>query len=420
MSWRDRSVFGISAIVLLSVITLLYNKRSDDRMDELNKEKKEDMIDKNDSVSYESLIGNTPLVLLKEASRISGCLIYVKMECMNPGGTGKDRAAMSMLREAKRSNPLYKPGCNIVEGTSGSTGIALANLCLARGLQLHIVMPDDQADEKRHILECLGAQVHIVPNCAISNAKHYVNAARKLAQDINGIFLNQFENLANYQAHVAGTGPEIWKQLYAEQTGFGNADNKCKLDAFVMSAGTGGTIAGVSQYLKQVSNNEVQVVLADPQGSSLFNKVMQGVCYTHQQSETKIKKHRYDSIVEGVGLDRVTANFSQALDSIDSAECVPDQEILLTAHWLLVNEGLFVGSSSALNVAAALQVAKRLGKGSTVVTIICDTGHRHMSRFWNKEYIGKYNLVWPEAEKNTGTSVEKGEKVLPACIQAFL
>jgi cysteine synthase A len=326
----------------------------------------------------------------------------VKMESMNPGGTGKDRAAMSMLQEAQRSNPIYGRNCNIVEGTSGSTGIALATLCLARGLQLHVVMPDDQADEKRRLLECLGVRVHIVPNCAISNPNHYVNAARKLATDIGGIFMNQFENVANYQAHFDTTGPEIWSQTGGS------------LDAFVMSAGTGGTIAGVSQYLKsRISGRNysgragIEVVLADPQGSSLFNRVTQGVCYTSEQAETRLKKHRYDSLVEGVGLDRVTANFQNA--SIDSAESVTDQEVLLTAHWLLANEGLFVGSSSALNVAAALRVAKRLGPGSTVVTIICDTGQRHVSRFWNREYIGKYSLQWPE----------DGKCAVPACVRAF-
>ena len=343
------------------------------------------------SVSYESLIGNTPLILLKEASRLAGCQVYVKMESMNPGGTGKDRAARSMLQSAEVSDPLYRKGVDIVEGTSGSTGIALANMCLARGLQLHIVMPDDQSNEKKQLLECLGAQVHIVPNCAISNKDHYVNAARSLAAEMNGIFMNQFENLANTQAHVLTTGPEVWEQTQG------------RLDAFVMSAGTGGTISGVSQYLKEKKGSAVEIVLGDPQGSSLFNKVKHGVCYTPQQSERTIKKHRYDSIVEGIGLDRVTKNFSCA--QIDSAECVSDQEMLDMAHWLLHNEGLFVGSSSALNVCAALRVAKRLGPGSTVVTIICDTGQRHVSRFWNRDYIGKYELEWPATD------------VVPACVK---
>ena len=353
-------------------------------------------------MSYESLIGNTPLILLKEASRLSGCKIYVKMESMNPGGTGKDRAARSMLQAAEASDPLYRKGVDIVEGTSGSTGIALANMCLARGLKLHIVMPDDQSNEKRQLLECLGAQVHIVPNCAISNKDHYVNAARTLAAEMSGIFMNQFENLANTQAHVLTTGPEVW-----EQTGG-------HLDAFVMSAGTGGTISGVSQFLKKQAKQThkgdagVEIVLGDPQGSSLFNKVQHGVCYTTQQSERTIKKHRYDSIVEGVGLDRVTRNFSSAI--IDSAECVSDQEMLDMAHWLLHHEGLFVGSSSALNVCAALRVAKRKAPGSTIVTIICDTGQRHVSRFWNKDYVGKYALEWPDTA--TGASV-------PECIRAF-
>jgi cysteine synthase len=353
----------------------------------------DDSSDDDNGVSYEKLIGNTPMILLKEASRITGCNIYVKMECMNPGGTGKDRAAKSMLMNAEKNDPKYKPGCNIVEGTSGSTGIALANMCLARGLKLHIVMPDDQSNEKRKLLECLGATVTIVPNCAISNKDHYVNRAKKLAKDMNGIFINQFENISNYNIHYKTTGPEIWKQLN------GN------INTFVMSSGTGGTISGISHYLKKKSNNNINIILADPNGSSLFSKVKHGVCYTNQQSERTIKKHRYDSIVEGVGLDRITNNFNKAI--IDDAECIDDQEILEMAHWLLQNEGLFVGSSSAMNVAATIKYAKKIPKGSNIVTIICDTGQRHVSRFWNCDYIGKYDLIWPK----------KG--VQPKCIRAF-
>jgi cysteine synthase len=384
-SGQSRSVLAVGAI-LSGVLAFAFYWNE--------KRHKKDATASSSAVSYESLIGNTPLILLKEASKLSGCNIYVKMESMNPGGTGKDRAARSMLQEAELNHPNYKVGCSIVEGTSGSTGIALANMCLARGLKLHIVMPDDQSTEKRKLLECLGAEVTIVPNCAISNKDHYVNSARKLAEQLNGggIFMNQFENKANMKAHVTTTGPEIWKQTRGE------------IDAFVMASGTGGTISGVSQYLKQKSSS-IEIVLSDPQGSSLFNKVAHGVCYAKQQSERTIKKHRYDSIVEGVGLDRVTANFACA--NIDSAVCVADQEMLDMAHWLLHNEGLFVGSSSALNVVGALKVAKRMPPGSTIVTIICDSGHRHLSRFWNQDYVGKYSLIWPKVD------------VFPECVQAF-
>jgi cysteine synthase A len=318
------------------------------------------------------------------------------MESLNPGGTGKDRVAKSMLQEAL-AHPLYRPGCDIVEGTSGSTGIALACLCRSMGLQLHVVMPDDQSNEKKILLEKLGAKVVIVASCGIANSDHYVNSARRLADELNGIFMNQFENLANYRIHYATTGPEIWAQTKGE------------IDAFVMSSGTGGTIAGASRYLKE-RNPEIQVILADPEGSSLFNKVKYGVCFTKEQKERSIKKHRYDSIVEGVGLDRTTANFANAL--IDDAFKVGDQDILDMAHWMLKYEGLFIGSSSALNLVATCRYAQALtgsrtdvGKRPTIVTVVCDSGHRHLSRLWNPEYIkssadaGLYgSLKWPDSD----------------------
>lgn len=334
------------------------------------------------SSAYESLVGNTPLVRLRRASEITGCEVLVKMENMNPGGTGKDRAAKMMLLEAMATGKLPQKNGIVVEGTSGSTGIALACLCRPYGHKLHIVMPDDQADEKRQILESLGCQVTIVPCCAIANKNHYVRVAKKLAEELGGFYVNQFENIANSKIHFEETGPEIFRQCDGH------------IDAFVMSSGTGGTMAGVSRYLKSVKPS-IKIVLADPQGSSLLNYVEHGVCYAEQQSERKLRRHRYDSIVEGIGLDRLTANFESA--NIDSAARVDDQEILNTAHWLLSEEGLFVGSSSALNIAIACITAKRLGPGHTVVTVVCDHGSRHLSRFWNKEYVKKYNLEWPQS-----------------------
>lgn len=403
--------------------------------------------------SYDQLIGNTPLVKLLRLSKLTGCDIYAKMESANPGGTGKDRAVQYMLRAA-RKHPRYREGVDIVEGTSGSTGISLALQCSSLGMKVHIVMPDDQSEEKRSLIEKLGATPHIVPCCSISNANHYVNSARKLADSLNGIFIDQFENEANNLAHYEVTGPELWKQTNGE------------IDAFIMSAGTGGTIAGVSRYLKEKSS-AILTVLADPFGSSLLRKVLFNVCYTTQQSERTVRKHRYDSIVEGVGLDRVTKNFNTA--KIDTGTLVEDQEIIDMAHWLLENEGLFVGSSSALNVVAAVRTANSitaLQKGKTgsdvirsnssvyeklvtkarqillcndsapvaatkaaygnegspssrshklqanrrpvVVTVICDNGQRHLSRFWNPNYVSKYNLSWPK----------KG--IVPKCIAEAL
>jgi cysteine synthase len=327
------------------------------------------------------LIGNTPIIELKKLSHILGRRIFVKMESMNPSGTGKDRASKRMIVECMKSiDKQASHRLDIVEGTSGSTGIALANICNALGHNLHVVLPDDQAEEKKRLLETLGASVYIVPVCSISNDNHYVNEARRLANRIGGIFVNQFENIANYQVHYEETGPEIWKQMHG------------KIGAFVMSAGTGGTIAGISKYLKS-RDPSVKIVLADPHGSSLHQAVKYGVCYTSQQRERSIKKHRYDSIVEGVGLDRLTNNFQLA--EIDDSEQVDDQEIIDMAHWLQREEGLFVGSSSALNIVAACRTAKTLPAGSQIVTMVCDNGQRHLSRFWNPAYVSNYGINWP-------------------------
>lgn len=311
--------------------------------------------------------------------------LLLQMESANPSGSGKDRAVQAMLN-AFEDQGLLRPGMHIVEGTSGSTGIALAYQCRARGYHLHIVMPDDQAEEKRRILRTLGATVHVTHNCAIANKDHYVNRARRLAEELNGIFVNQFENLANMAVHYETTGPEIVQQLRAE-----GMDRKRPLDAFVMSSGTGGTISGISRHLKEVDPT-IQVVLADPHGSSLYSKVAYNICYTQQQAERSQRRHRYDSIVEGVGLDRLTANFSAA--TIDSAYQVADQELLDVARWVLKYEGLMLGSSSALNIAAAVRHSLSMAPDSNLVTMVCDQGFRHMSRFWNPEYVGRYQLVW--------------------------
>lgn len=332
---------------------------------------------------YDQLVGRTPLVELSKLSKLLGRRVLVKLEANNPGGTGKDRAVQAMLDEAEASGALRR-GMTVFEGSSGSTGIALAFQCLARGYALHVVMPDDQASEKAKLLRQLGATVSITPCCSIANKDHYVNTARRLAQEGRGWFADQFENLANRRAHYTATGPEIWEQAEG------------RVDAFVMSAGTGGTIAGVSAFLKE-RHPAVRVVLADPFGSSLAARVQHGVCYATQQAEGRVRKHRYDSIVEGVGLDRVTANFSAAL--IDEAHTAGDQELLDMAHALLRLEGLFVGSSSALNLAVACKVAAALPRGSTVVTMVCDSGARHLSRFWSQDYItDTAKLRWPQGQ----------------------
>lgn len=399
----------------------------------------------------------TPLVPLRNMSKLVGRNIYVKMESLNPGGTGKDRAAINMIRTAERDNLLPLPnsagdlflmtskmevserpgessadvdvdkdpkeksqpqnnqteslesmivqameksrtGGLVVEGTSGSTGIALATLCVARGHACLVVLPDDQAMEKKAILQSLGAIVYQVPTASISNPNHYVNIARQAAKlarqkfGIRAFFVDQFENPSNYQMHYENTGPEIWKQLPS-------------INAFVMSSGTGGTIAGVGTYLKE-KNPRVRVMLVDPPGSSLYNKVEHGIAYASEQSERSIRKHRYDTLAEGIGLDRITQNFEWGLDAMDGAIRVSDQEAVDMAHYLLKMEGLWVGSSSAMNVVGAIRTALDLPKGSNVVTMICDGGQRHATRFWNPEFIEKNRfLIWPREER------------IPECLQ---
>jgi len=333
------------------------------------------------------LIGNTPMVELKSLSEALNCVVLGKAEFLNPGGCQKDRVAEGIVTEAIACGDLQHGG-TIVEGTSGSTGISLSMVGRSKGYKVLIVMPDDQASEKVRTLEHLGAQVELVKPSSIVSGEHYVNLARQRAREIpGGFFCNQFENLANFRSHYNGTGPEIWEQTDG------------KIDAFVMAAGTGGTIAGVGRYLKE-QDPELKVCLADPPGSSLFHKVRSGVLYTQEQAEKQLQRHRYDTVTEGIGIDRLTANFSQGLAEhnhdamavIDSAVQVSDQEAVDMARYLLDHEGIFVGSSAALNVAAVVKVARELGPGKVLVTILCDGGQRHMSKFHNPDFLKDFGL----------------------------
>eukprot|EP00438_Fugacium_kawagutii_P013965 Skav202193 [mRNA] locus=scaffold191:32098:34774:- [translate_table: standard] len=317
---------------------------------------------------FAGLVGETKLVELRCLSSVLSCKIFGKAEFLSPGGCQKDRVARQIIDEAARSGALLEGG-TIVEGTSGSTGISLCLAAAALGYKVHVVMPDDQAGEKAELLKRFGATVQMVRPASISSPEHYVNVARKHADKLNAetpksaLFANQFENPANFRAHYETTGPEIWDQC-------------SELDAFVMSAGTGGTLAGVGRFLKEKSSS-IQVVLADVAGSSLYYKVAKGVLYTPEQEERSIRRHRQDTIAEGIGNDRLTANFAMGLQEhsgspgIDSAVKVSDQEALDMAHHLLRHEGLFLGSSAAVNCVAAVKVARTLAAGSTVVTILC-------------------------------------------------
>ena len=469
------------------------------------------------------------------------------MESLNPGGTGKDRAALNMILDAERRGDLPSPlqsslrcaensyelsrktpNCDVVdevshqsahnistssiqrnsipldihnailtalhntrtngiliEGTSGSTGISLASLSCSRGHGVIVIMPDDQSSQKMDFLKRLGAGVVVVKNCSISNPGHYVNVARRIwewlqvgrrydeyywnnvarhttrsdfmenasqpQKLIQAAFMNQFENLANVQSHYMTTGPEIYSQLHG------------KVDGFVMSAGTGGTIVGVGGYLKEkwwqsfhqkkqtslrkeTGNEPPKIVLVDPPGSSLFNKIKYGVAFAPQQSEKQLRRHRYDTIAEGIGLDRITGNFGLGCESapcpwenaqfgrrinmlmnpnasshdrilampstaqhngiIDDAFSITDQQAVYMAHYLLRHEGIFVGSSTAVNIVGALLVASQMPANSNIVTIVCDGGQRHTSRFWNRDFIVERGLIWP-GDSDDGVALDE-------------
>ncbi len=313
-------------------------------------------------------VGNTPLIRLARVSEETGCEILGKAEFMNPGGSVKDRAARAIVLDAEQRG-LLKPGGTVVEGTAGNTGIGLAHVCNARGYRCVIVMPDNQSPEKYAVIEALGAEVHRVKAVPYSDPNHYQKAAGRMAQELpNAIWSNQFDNTANRRAHVETTGPEIWQQTDG------------RIDAFVSASGTGGTIAGVSEYLKS-RNPSVRTVLADPPGSSLYEFIRHGV----------VKATGSGSITEGIGIGRITANMQDA--PIDQALHIEDAETVRYVYRLLREEGLFVSSTSGINVAAAVRVARELGPGHTVVTVLCDTGSKYLSRLFNREWLAQKGLL---------------------------
>ena len=313
-------------------------------------------------------VGNTPLIRLKRASEETGCEILGKAEFMNPGGSVKDRAACEIVRQAEARGELPAGG-TVVEGTAGNTGIGLAHVCNARGYRCVIVMPDNQSAEKYRLLEMLGAEVHQVPAVPYSNPNQYQKVAQRLAAALpNAIWSNQFDNTANRDAHLRSTGPEIW-----EQTGG-------RVDAFVAASGTGGTFAGVAAFLKS-QRAAVRCVLADPPGSSLYAYVRSGT----------LQATGSGSITEGIGIGRITANLRDA--PVDDAVHVEDAETVRFVYRLLHEEGLFLGSTSGINVAAATRVARELGPGHTVVTVLCDGGARYQSRLFNRAWLEQKGLA---------------------------
>ena len=317
---------------------------------------------------FVAAIGHTPLIRLQRVSDDTGCEILGKAEFMNPGGSVKDRAARGIVLDAERRG-LLKPGGTVVEGTAGNTGIGLAHVCNARGYRCVIVMPDNQSPEKYALIEALGAEVRRVKTVPYSDPNHYQKTAGRLAQELpNAIWSNQFDNTANRRAHFETTGPEIWRQTDA------------RIDAFVAASGTGGTVAGVSEYLKS-RNPQVRTVLADPPGSSLYEFIRHGV----------LKATGSGSITEGIGIGRVTANMQDA--PIDDAVHIEDAETVSYVYRLLREEGLFVSSTSGVNVAAAVRVARDLGPGHTVVTVLCDSGSKYLSRLFNRDWLAHKGLL---------------------------
>ena len=314
-------------------------------------------------------IGRTPLIRLAHASALSGCTILGKAEFMNPGGSVKDRAALAIIEAAERDGSL-KPGGTLVEGTAGNTGIGLTLVANARGYRSVIVMPETQSQEKIDFLRMIGADLRLVPAKPFRDPGNYVHVARRLAEEMGAVYANQFDNLANRAGHRATTGEEIWAQTSGA------------LDAFTCACGTGGTLAGVSDSLK-AHDPRIRIVLADPDGSGLYGWVKSG-----DLSVTG------SSITEGIGQSRVPSNLAGA--KIDDAVRIHDVDALEHVFHLLRHEGMSVGGSAGINIAAAVQVGLALGPGHTIVTILCDGGARYQSKLFNPAFLRGKNLPVPE------------------------
>jgi len=316
------------------------------------------------------LIGNTPLVRLNGPSEATGCHIFGKCEFANPGASVKDRAALFIVEDAEEKG-LLAPGGTIVEGTAGNTGIGLALVANAKGYKTIIVMPETQSREKMDTLRALGAELVLVPAAAYSNPGHFVHTSRRIAEETpNAIWANQFDNIANRKAHIVGTAEEIWAQMDGA------------VDGFTCAVGTGGTLAGVGLGLKQ-KNENVRIALSDPHGAALYEY------YAHGEL-----KSEGSSVAEGIGQGRITANLEGA--PVDTQFRISDEEGMEWVRRLLAEEGLCLGLSSGINVAGAVRLARELGPGKRVATILCDTGFRYLSTIYNREWLTAKGLPVPE------------------------
>ena len=324
--------------------------------------------------SFLDLVGNTPLIKLRAASELTGCEIYGKAEFSNPGGSVKDRAAKAIIEAAEASGSLRKGG-TIIEGTAGNTGISLSLAGNSRGYKTIIVMPETQSQEKKDALRIAKADLRLVPALPYRDPGNYIRVSQAMTEEMqqetnaNVIWANQFDNVANRGGHFSTTGPEIW-----EQTDGG-------VDGFICAVGSGGTLAGVGAYLKS-RNDKISIGLADPNGSALFNY--------YENGEFKAEGN---SISEGIGQGRITANLEDFKP--DYSFRISDEVAMPILFDLMSEEGLYLGGSSAINVAGAIELAKKLGKGHKIVTILCDSGQRYQSKVWNPEFLKSKNLPTP-------------------------
>ena len=320
------------------------------------------------------VIGNTPLIKLNGPSNETGCNIYGKAEFLNPGGSVKDRAALAIIKDAENKKLITEGGI-IVEGTAGNTGIGLTLIANSKGYKSIIVMPDTQTKEKINTLKTIGADLRLVPAKPYKDPDNYVKYSGRLAEEIskknngNVFWANQFDNTANYLGHYQTTGKEIWEQT------------KGNVDGFICSSGTGGTIAGVGKALKE-KNRNIKIYLSDPKGSALYNYI--------KYNELKIEGN---SITEGIGSSRITSNFKEAI--IDDAYQIDDKEALLEIYKLIENEGFSLGTSTGINIVGAIKMAKEMGPGKNIVTILCDRSDRYNSKLFNKDFLNSMNLPIP-------------------------
>lgn len=305
-------------------------------------------------------------------SQETGCEILGKAEFQNPGGSVKDRAALYVVQDAEERGQI-RPGGTVVEGTAGNTGIGLAHVCRSKGYQLVIYMPNTQSQGKVDLLRLLGAEVYPVPAVPFEDPQNYNHQAKRHADNMeNAVWTDQFDNIANRRAHVETTGPEIWHQTDG------------MVDAFTCATGTAGTLAGVTRYLKDVSNGRVKTFLADPPGS---------VLHAYMESGGQLLERKGSSITEGIGQGRVTNNLKPDIDLVDGSLHISDDKSINMVYRLLDEEGLYLGASSCLNVVAAKEVAEKLGKGHTIVTILCDGAYRYADRLFSRKWLEQKNLL---------------------------